>query len=321
MKKKFTLTLVLPILVFLLSSCEKAEAPRKKMEKNLPPVEIVSEVDKAVATIGDILTWSVDVRWKPEILLQVPEFASKTGDLRLVDSGTKELPEIDGRKSVKKWYKVRADNVGSYRIPPLSIPYKTHGSEEELSAEAPQIFIEIKSSLEGKEGLADLPNEIRYLEEIPATYWREAAIAAAIAGFLLIFYLVRRYIKKKKTVVSESVPLPEEVALRELARLKNLGSNDPESIRRLFFELSEVFRKYLQDRFRFPAADWTTEEIDAYIRKNLRIDRIMKEAACNFLQNTDRVKFAKHLPDFPEIGRLFEIAEQFINSAVGPQPK
>lgn len=301
------------VLIFLLFSCEKVQTPNKSIA-DLPPVEILSEVDKAVVTVGDVLAWTVTVRWKPEVSLQVPGFGQKITDLRVVDSGAEELPEIDGRKTIRKWYKVKADNAGSYRIPPVSVQYKIPGSDKESSAEAPQIFIEIKSSLEGKEGLTDLPNEIRPLEEIPASYRREAAMAGAIAILALGFYLARRYLDKRRRAAPEPVPMPEEAALRELARLKNFNFRDTESIRGLHFELSEVFRKYLQDRFHFPAVDWTTEEIDPYIRKNLMIDRAMKEASSNFLRDTDRVKFAKHLPDLSEIGREFEIAEQFIHN-------
>ncbi len=302
------------IVAVFLSSCEKAELPYEKAV-NLQPVEVRSEVDKAQATTGDIITFTVTVNWREDLSMNLPEFGSSIADLRITDMGSDELLEIDGRKIQKKWYKLRADIIGSYRIPAISIPYHIPGSEEESKAKTSPIFIQVVSTLEDKENLTGLPNGIRPLEEVPANYRREIIMGLVLLLILLTGYFIYRYYQTRKMAREAAPPPPpHEVALKELARLKKRKLSSLDSVRTLYFDLSEVFRRYLQDRFEFPAVDWTTEEIDSYIQQNHFIEAPMKDASTTFIRNTDQVKFARHFPDTSKIEKEFETAEQFIHN-------
>ena len=317
--KKFNLIIPL-ITVFFLLSCEKANHHQTLSSMDRAPVELSAGVDKARATLGDIITLGITVNWRRDLALDIPDFASRVTDLKVVDAGTEEILEIDGRKNQKKWIKLRADELGSYRIPALELVYKVPGSDEERTARTAAIFIEVESTLEGKDP-EDLPNGIRPLVPIPRDYKNLiiAGIVLLLAGVLA--YLFWRHRQRKRRREVEAPPLAHEVALRRLEDLKRAKASDLEAIRKLYFDLSEIFRRYLQDRFNFPAVDWTTEEILPHIRRHPGIQGEMEEISRAFFQNTDRVKFARHFPAPSEIGKEFETAERFIHNtkeAAGP---
>lgn len=313
--KKIDLIISL-LAVFFIFSCEKADRRQALSSTDRAPVEINAEVDKARATLGDLITLGITVNWRQDLALEVPDFASRITDLKVVDTGTEEILEIDGRKVQKKWIKLRAEELGSYRVPSLELAYKVPGSDEERTAKTAPIFIEVESTLDGKDP-EDLPNGIRPLVPIPRDYKNLALIGAVLLLALGVAYLLWRRKRREKSREVEAPPLAHEVALRRLEHLKKIKTGDLEAIRKLYFDLSEVFRRYLQDRFNFPAVDWTTEEILPHIRRHPGIQGEMEEISRAFFQNTDRVKFARHLPGPSEIGREFETAERFIHNTKG----
>ena len=57
--------------------------------------------------------------------------------------------------------------------------------------------------------------------------------------------------------------------------------------------MSEIFRRYLENRYQFPAREWTTEEITAHFKHFSDLSENLKRQAQTILTQTDRVKFAK----------------------------
>ena len=83
------------------------------------------------------------------------------------------------------------------------------------------------------------------------------------------------------------------MALKELETLKSKEWLKIGRTQEHFFELSEIFRRYLENRYEFPAQEWTTEEITAYFKHFHSLSDNLKLKARSILTQTDRVKFAK----------------------------
>ena len=64
-------------------------------------------------------------------------------------------------------------------------------------------------------------------------------------------------------------------------------------IRDHFFELSEIFRRYLENRYLFPAQEWTTEEISYHFKNFSDLSDNQKLKAISILSESDKIKFAK----------------------------
>jgi hypothetical protein len=93
-------------------------------------------------------------------------------------------------------------------------------------------------------------------------------------------------------VHTQDIPI-HEIALNQLAALKLKNFLNCGDSRKHFFELSEIFRRYLGKRYNFPALDWTTEEITKYIQKEKKLELIQQDETIRILDKADLIKFAK----------------------------
>ncbi|MBI5788972.1 MAG: hypothetical protein HZA78_08980 [Candidatus Schekmanbacteria bacterium] len=157
--------------------------------------------------------------------------------------------------------------------------------------------------------------DIKPLEEIGLNYKFWALFSGALLLAALLITLLVYFLRKRKKIAQEKLlnRPAHEVALEGMRQLQDQKIYGPEEIKRLYFELSEVFRTYLEKRYQFPATDWTTEEIVVLLGKNYQLSFDLKKQAKAFLTNTDLVKFAELVPAeddiHDEIQRAIKIIE------------
>ncbi len=298
---------------FLLGCRNEVKQEQAEAEPR-PPVEVNSAVDKAVATTGDILTYTVTVDRLPEVEAYIPEIGAEITGFRIVDIGADGPQEEDGRIITKEWYKLQADIVGSYIIPPVKLTYKLKPAAEYKEMQTKQIFVEIKSAIPTGEEQKDII-DIKPLEEPQIDYGLWSAIIGGAAAVILLIVGGIIYYRKSKQAAEVYVKLPaHEVALAELSKLGNVEYTDAQEIKKLYFNLSEVFRSYLENRYGFPATDWTSEEITSHINKNRELTFDLKEQSKSFLYNTDVVKFAEYTPVTEQIQDELNRAAGFVEA-------
>lgn len=310
----------------LLAACAQPTPEPQTPSEPLPPVETRSRVDRAIATTGDVITYTVTVDHDPAYEVSLPETGADIAGFRIIDVGSEEPREEKGRRIEERWYKLRADLVGSYVLPPVTVTYRPtqeaggeEGDEAETVDEAPpesvrtsEIFVEVQSVLpEGGEA-----TDIRGLKPLrqldrPTPWWMFAAGAAvaALAG-LLAFLLWRR---KRRAVEVPTRPA-HEIAYEALERLRRTDFEDHEAMRRFHFEISEVIRGYVENRFRLNATDLTTEEIVDHLGEVRDLAGDSGRRLHTFLDATDRVKFAAYDPSEDEITETYEGALSFVET-------
>ena len=284
----------------------------QKRGRAMPPLEVKAQVDRAIATTGDLIRYTLSASSEPQREVEIPEMGSQIAGLRIVDMGEAGPMERDGRKIIEKWYQLKADLVGSYIIPSAVFSYKSkNGEKKELKTA--QIFIEVKSVIEDKEAAKDI-RDIKPLAVIKRSY--ALLIGLSIAGLSLLalliggIYLYRTTYQKTKVLP----PRPaHELALEELDRLQKEGLIAKGIFKQHYFTLSEIFRRYLERRFHFQAVEKTTEEILPEIHNLKGFNQGVKSGAQKFLYHTDLVKFAKYNPDTEEVDRKYQEAVNFIN--------
>jgi len=326
------LSALLLSLVLLLAACAE-EAPPAPAEPKAP-VEAASSVDRAVATTGDVLTYTVTVDYDPAYTVEIPEPGAEIAGFRITDLGREEPREAAGRVIEERWYRLRADLVGSYVLPPVSVTYsasrpsdlpdeeedetadesESATSEEAVSSletvQTSAIFVEVESVLpgDGDEAATDI-RDLKPLQEVaPALPWVWIiAGAAALLLLLVAFLLLRR--RPAKVVPPEPA---HEVAFRELNALRGTDFTDPEAVRRFYFRISEVVRTYVEGRFGLNATDLTTEEIVAELPKLTSLQGGPRQQLETFLEDTDRVKFADSATTEDEIGSTYDRALSFV---------
>ncbi len=327
-------------LLLLFAACAQpapeAEAPA---EPRLP-VETRSRVDRAIATTGDVITYTVTVDHDPAYEVELPETGAEIAGFRIVDVGSEEPREEDGRRILERWYQLRADLVGSYVLPPVEVAYRpaAEGSEG-LAGEEPaageaatpevtpegtpeaagwetvqtsEIFIEVQSVLpEGGEA-TDIRG-LKPLREVKTKvpwWWFAAGVGAAVLLGLAGFLLWRRF---HKPVVVPPRPA-HEIAYEALERLRQTDFEDTEAMRRFHFDISEVIRAYVENRFTLNATDLTTEEIALHLGEVRGLAGDDDQRLRLFLAATDRVKFAAYEPSEAEIEGTYDGALSFVEA-------
>ncbi|HDI83589.1 MAG TPA: hypothetical protein ENF18_07360 [candidate division WOR-3 bacterium] len=166
---------------------------------------------------------------------------------------------------------------------------------------AVQINFTVKSVLTGKErDIADVRPPMGMFNPLYLLYLLLIPLA------LIIYLLVRRKKHKPPVVKEEEVP-PDVEALETLNKIKDLIDED---LKLFFTGLSELFRRYIERRFRIPAIEATTTEIAHYIRKK-HIKEL--EVCIDWLREWDIYKFTEIMPQKQRAEEYFKKVEEFIN--------
>lgn len=331
--------ILLAVMLMISAACgQSPEAPES--EESKPPVIAEASVDRAVATTGDLITYTVTVDYRPGYDVEIPEPGAEIAGFRIVEVGA-EGPEEDGDRVVEsRWYQLRADLVGSYVLPPVTVTYRAAedaSAPEPAAAEDEQsdddseidsqtsaaatstvetvqtsaIFVEVASVLP-TEGGADDIRDIKPLQPPPeAVPWRWIAIAA---GALLLAALGWWWWRRRSRRPAAPPVPPHEVAFQALDELRGSDFDDPEAVRRFHFAISEVVRVYIEGRWGLNATDLTSEEIIARLSQLSGLAGEQAVSLRRFLLDTDQVKFADHEPTREEIHQTYERALGFVEA-------
>jgi hypothetical protein len=288
------------------------------------PISAETHVSQRQVTIGDIVTYSIIVRHDTGIHVLPPNPAGHfEKGFEKVDQGASEPKVIEGQQEETFWFKFRADAVGFYNLPKIPIEFTAPSSGDAShpipgTLQAPASVIEVRSVLY-QDGA---PNDIKDIKPIIGAGfdWQRylnwillgVAVFAAIAGF--VWWLKQK--QKPTTPAPSSVPglKPHEIALMELDRLVAKELLEGGHFQQHYFELSEIFRRYLGTLLSIPALDWTTEEIDAYVSSHSAIKSETRQTILALLPATDQVKFAKAPVELQTALNHVEAVRTFIRS-------
>ena len=305
------------LLFFLLlatAACSQEQDMPTSSEDNPAAAELRVKVDKAVAYPGDVITFTLETEYQPEIKIELPEISDRFSEFRLIGDGSARPKEKGGRILAERWYKLQADTAGSYIIDPIEATYTMpDGTQEALKT--PKIFLEIVSLLE-EEGAVNDIRDIKPPVDISNLYRVALVILAVLLAAILVILIGGRVFARWRRRAREQKLAPQpphEEALEALQRLLGKGFIEKGRPKEFCFEISEILRRYIQARFDFPAIDLTTEEILPRVEDDGIVKDTLKPLVREFLTRTDLVKFAKHWPTRDELDKIIEDTRTFIN--------
>jgi hypothetical protein len=264
------------------------------------PVSVTTRITPDTFTLGDIATYTISVQHDTDIQPTAPSFSPPKG-LEIIDNGESSPQSINGQTLHEYWYKLRVDDIGKLAFPPIPLTFdapdpKEAGKTIQGTILTPEAILEVQSLLDvqgSQEGIRD----IKPLEEIdpPWMHYIWMALGALVLCGLLYFFWNKWRARTSKPVDAPKVPAltPEQLAYKELEALRVKGWLQIGRTQDHFFELSEIFRSYLENRYQFPAREWTTEEISAHFKYFPKLSENLKHQARAILTQTDRIKFAK----------------------------
>lgn len=128
------------------------------------------------------------------------------------------------------------------------------------------------------------------------------------AAFLWLFFW-----RKKKTRVVLPAKLAHEVAYERLRILEEKDFIRFGKFKEYYSEISDIARRYLEDRFFLRAPEMTTEEFLIHLRDVGNLLKEHKALLKGFLEDCDMVKFARHEPAAADMEAIFASAKKLVD--------
>jgi hypothetical protein len=295
-----------------------------EVREQRPDLVVRAIVDRSMLESGSELTWTVELDWAPGVSPVIPEFGRELEGLRIVEETLEGPDEIDGRSTQIFHYQLAADRPGSYEIPGVEVAYNDAAGERG-SAITESIWVEVTAPLpEGTDAPpVELDEQLRDIVGPQRISDPNVALWLIIAGALLLLTaIVWAWVSRRRWAAPPPPPLPlsaHVVALRDLERLRSAGLLQEGRTQRYAYELSGIFRQYLERRFGFPAVEWTTTEILQGMPEPLRAVRREGDIR-QVLDATDLVKYAGREITAGEMEQLADLCEGLVSGTSAGQP-
>ncbi|MFC1576689.1 BatD family protein, partial [Candidatus Omnitrophota bacterium] len=311
-----------PIILVLATSFLPAFAQDPAVKSEAPGIEVTSGVDKDKPTIniGDRIKYTIRVTAKADTEVELPAFKSKTGDFGIRDRGTSEKT-IFGKTTIDAWYILTTFKTGDLKIPEATVTYMEKGRDVWREAKVPPVPVKVESVLESAKNKSDI-RDIKNPLFFPKVYMPFLRFfAGAILLFLIILAIL--YLRKKirEARIKATTKLPYEIALEKLEALKQSDLIKKGMVKEYYFELSDILRHYLEERFHMKAPEMTTEEFLAMLKIEAKLILEHKTLLKEFLQHCDLVKFAKYGPSKNEIELSFDSARKLVEQTKEEEKK
>lgn len=289
-------------------------------------INVTASVDKQTAYVGDPIDYTITITYDSTLQLTPPAAGANLGGFDVKDYEIGEEKKTDnGQRQQVLSFKLRTFTTGDYVIPPLPIEYMMPDSSKKYISADP-IKIKIMSVLaEGVNADTLAPKPLKAQVSLAArrmAIWL-IIIAAAVLGIAgAAFYIWRRRRTKVETAYVD--PRPSwEIAYADLAVLKDRNLPAKGELKKFYFELSDIMKRYIGKKFEVNAIDMTTIEIgDALVEVDL--DKDLHRDFMSFFEHGDLVKFAKYIPpeDRPDADwtTAYELVTNTKDIIVAPPP-
>ena len=290
------------------------------------PVKATVTLSPATPRLGDSLLLTLTVTAEASVVVEMPAFGEALGRFAIIDFTPREEVAGNGASTARQRYTLEAPLSGRHRIPRLRIEYRDERggprearTRELLTEELPFV---IESVLpDGTVAEALLPMRAPLEERATrVAYW---GTGTAIALALLAAVAIWLWRRRRAMVTLRERETAFERAMQRLERLELQGVPDDAAAGPWYVELSDIVRRYIEERLAVRAPELTTEEFLREAGRNEEFSQGHRDLLADFLERCDRVKFAAHRPGAEESRRALEAARRFLGEtrdAVQPAP-
>jgi len=278
-------------------------------------VSVSARVDRSTITIGDLITYTVEVVHDKGVDVRLPGLGENLGSFEIRDYRVYDPQKQNGKIINRVDYVISTFEVGEFEIPPVAVRYSIppDTAVRVIRTEAIKITVEsLKPSEDGDIRDIKPPVELPF-DWRPYLLYGGLALALAVLGFFLFWYLKKR--SRGEPILPgkpEIARPPHELAYEELEALLAQNLLEKGEIKRFYSEISEIIRRYIEGRYQVPAMERTTTELLDDLRGiGVEVDHVELIAA--FLERCDLVKFAKYQPSEEEHRDTVERARQIVD--------
>ena len=205
---------------------------------------------------------------------------------------------------ISQTFTITAWDSGSYYIP--AIEFSENNKTEGLLLNVQAVILE--EGAEFKDIKQPIEEPIGWSDIWP---WLLGIVLLALVIYLLTKYVFNTKPKIKKVIPKVIIPA-DVTALKELTELDKQQLWQSGKIKEYQSELSEIIRRYTENRFNFIALELATDEILSELKSRLNAEQLANIR--RLLQRADLAKFAKSKPNDSDNEESMTLAKQFVNN-------
>ncbi len=286
-------------------------------------VGVMAKLDTNAMLIGDhvLMTLKFTGPAKTQVLWPfLPD--TILGHITIIGRGKIDTAYTTDKKQVTLTQKVNVTcfDSGFYTIPSIPFAYRILPDTSKLTATTTMLMlavhtVKVDTTQSIKPIIGPLKIPITFTEMLP---WILGAVAVAILVFTGIWYYRKR--KKQEPVFKlkpKVVVPPYERALQEFEKLRQKKLWQNGKVKEYHSELTEILRRYIEDRFMVPALEQTSSEIYESLLNQAECPRPSADKLNRLLVLADMVKFAKALPVATENDMCLTEGVEFVRSTIG----
>lgn len=279
------------------------------------PLTLELRLDRERLTVAEQLTVELSAETDEAYAVKFVDAKDFPGFAVAATSQSKPELTATGRVTLAMRYTLEPLAAGQATIPALSVEaWKKDEVDAAVSTAATEAVPVVVESLLAKEDKGDTLSDIAPPVAKPINPWllAGAGLAVLLALALLVYFLRRR----ARRVIPPPPPLPPHLlAYQALDRLLSQDLLTRGEIKAFYEVLSDILRRYIEQRFGLHAAEQTTEEFLVElgrVRTGPMAASHHRLLLRDFLSHCDLVKFAKHTPARPEAEDSVELCRRFV---------
>lgn len=298
-------------------------------KRTIGPVTAIVTLMPEKPVIGDTLQLTIEVTAEKNVEVLMPEFGEALRQLQIVDFSPNERLSADGQSIFTQRYKLRSPSSGDHFVPPILIEFvdrrpgekEAPDGEDAYTLETDRINFKVSSVV-----IEDATDELRpaLLEpinrdlidddsNIPYLTYLAVAVGTVLFGAAAT-YLFKLY--QRQAMLKSAY----EIAKRKLDQLVEKKLPESGKVGEFYVGLTQIIRKYLENRFELRAPDLTTEEFLETVADSAELTNDHKKLLREFLRHADLVKFAGVEPSESDINESVAKATTFLDETSQNSP-
>ncbi len=266
--------------------------------------------DSLKGSLGDVISFGWDISHAEGAALTFREIDLEGTGIEVLD---REVTQIEGGSNLRFTTAIY-DSVGIYSFPSSVVYVEDTNGLDSVFLGGPDL--EITSVLSPSDTTF---RDIKGIHNIrtPINLLYVVIIMLVLAMAYLIYFLIKRRSKSKKTTQLQKIIVPPEeahvIALRAFDSLKRTKYIRFEQFKEFYSELTRILKQYYENRYLVDALEQTTSEFLVTMDSMSEFDSDMIKDSQGLLEKADFIKFAKAKSDEIESGKALTLAIDLVN--------
>jgi len=295
------------------ASSASPEVAPLSVQSRQGPVTATVVLTPAEPRLGDPLVLTLTVVAKTGVTVDMPSFGDALGRFGIIDFTPREQVTDDGMRFSQR-YTLQAPMSGRQRIPRLRVEFldarepDNVGVPRELLTD--EIGFRVASVLPTDQPAELLPARAA-LEELRGP-WLGRNWPWILGGLVLLAAVSAATAHWLRRAEERARLSSFDRAMARLDRLERRGLPKATAVDDWYVELSDIVRRYIEERFALRAPELTTEEFLVEAGRSEELTAEHRDLLSTFLAICDRVKFARYSPGDDESRGALDVAKRFL---------